>query len=420
MSPFARFRENLLQAWVSLGDHRLRTVLSILGITIGIAAVMAVSTVSKGGNHVVYSELETFGLNSVWVYRQWDDDSPLRQVRPGSGIDNADLAAIQRQASRLGVLRVSPIVRGDQRRPSLRHAGRYAAAEVIGVNRDYLGVVNDSVASGRSFTANDMKEKLQVAIIGPDVARKLYGNALAQQAQSTWPTLVMGHRRFQVIGVLAPKSRDFLASIGSAGGQNANDRVLIPHTTMQKIKGNSSISHLHIEVADFDNAQRSAEALANLLYSRHGGNYEYEFDTMATHIATTDRILGGVAIVGIVAASISLLVGGMGILNMMSTAVLERTREIGIRKAVGASESDIQRQFLLEAVLISLIGGMLGLLIGVAASVVLAKITGFPLIPSIITIAGALVVSIVVGVMAGFLPARRAARLHPVEALRSD
>lgn len=420
MSPFARFRENLFQAWVSLGDHRLRTVLSVLGITIGIAAVMAVSTVSKGGNYVVYSELETFGLNSVWVYRNWNDDSPLRRARSGSGVNNADLQAIQRQKKRLGVLRVSPIVRGQDRRPTVRRGGRYAGVSFIGVNREYLDVVNDTVASGRSFTPNDLAEKSQVAIIGPEVAEKLYGSTLIGSGINTWPPLIMGHRRFRVIGVLAPKSRDFLASIGSEGGQNANDRVLVPHTTLQKINGNDAISHLHIEVTDFDNANRTARAVADLLYSRHRGNYDYEFDTMATHIATTDRILGGVAIVGIVAASISLLVGGMGILNMMSTAVLERTREIGIRKAVGASETDIQRQFLLEAVLISFIGGILGLLIGVLASVILAKVTGFPLTPSLVTIVGALVVSIVVGILAGFLPARRAARLHPVEALRSE
>lgn len=418
MSPLKRFSENLFQALVSLGDHRLRTALSILGITIGIAAVMAVSTVSKGGNYVVYSELATFGLNSVWIYRDYRNDSPHRNSRAGSGIDNRDLAAIQKQAARLGVSRVSPIVRGADRRPAVRSGGQYASASVIGVNGDYLGIVNDQVASGREFNANDLENKKQVAIIGPEIAERLFGMSnLATRETPT--TMVIGSHRFHVIGILSPKSRDFLASIGSEGGQNANDRILVPYTAMQKLNGESSISHLQVEAAEFEQANDTARALQNLLVSRHSGNFAYSYETMATHIATTDRILGGVAIVGIVAASISLLVGGMGILNMMSTAVLERTREIGIRKAVGASEADIQHQFLLEAVLISVIGGLLGLLIGVLASFVLARVTGFPLIPSFITIAGALAVSIVVGILAGFLPARRAARLHPVEALRS-
>ncbi len=418
MSPLKRFTENLLQALVSLGDHRLRTSLSILGITIGIAAVMAVSTVSKGGNYIVYSELATFGLNSIWIYRDYRNDSPHRRSRAGSGIDNRDLAAIQGQAVRLGVSRVSPIVRGADRRPTIRKGGKFASASVIGVDSDYLDIVNDSVASGRKFNSNDLETRKQVAVVGPEIAQKLFGTLnLAVRESDT--TVVIGSHRFHVIGILAPKSRDFLASIGSEGGQNANDRILIPYSTMQKINGESSISHLQVEAAEFEKANATAKALQNLLVSRHSGNFAYSYETMATHIATTDRILGGVAIVGIVAASISLLVGGMGILNMMSTAVLERTREIGIRKAVGASESDIQHQFLLEAVLISVIGGLLGLLIGVLASYLLARITGFPLIPSLVTISGALLVSIVVGILAGFLPARRAAKLHPVEALRS-
>ena len=418
MSTLKRFTENLFQAFVSLGDHRLRTVLSILGITIGIAAVMAVSTVSKGGNYVVYSELATFGLNSVWVYRDYRNDSPHRSSRAGSGIDNRDLAAIQSQAARLGVNRVSPIVRGTDHRLRVRNAGQFAAASVIGVNGDYLDIVNDQVVSGRGFNNDDMENRKQVAIIGPDIAEKLFGTTSLDSSESN-TTMVIGSHRFHVIGILAPKSRDFLASIGSEGGQNANDRLLIPYTAMQKLNGESSISHLQVEAAEFEQANDTARALQNLLVTRHSGNFAYSYETMATHIATTDRILGGVAIVGIVAASISLLVGGMGILNMMSTAVLERTREIGIRKAVGASESDIKHQFLLEAVLISVIGGLLGLLIGVLASFILARITGFPLIPSLITIGGALVVSIVVGILAGYLPARRAAKLHPVEALRS-
>jgi len=180
------------------------------------------------------------------------------------------------------------------------------------------------------------------------------------------------------------------------------------------------VGNFQIEVSNFDNAEQTAIAVKELLTKRHRGRYSYAYDTMAGYIKTSDRILGGVAIVGIVAASISLLVGGMGILNMMSTSVLERTREIGIRKSVGASEADIQRQFLLEAVMISLIGGALGLAIGYISSVVLARITQFPLIPSPMVLVGALLVSIVVGIAAGYLPARRAARMHAVDALRTD
>ena len=405
-----------MQAITALSDHRLRTALSILGITIGIAAVMAVSTVSKGGNYIVYSELETFGLNSVWVYRNWRDESPNANVRPGSGIDTDDYQAIVGNRERLGVNRISPLVDAERGSGRVRNKSRYARASVVGVSASYTDIVNDTLASGRGFFEHDITERRHVAILAPEVANRLFTNGTKPIGQ----TIRYQNRRFQVVGVLQAKSRDFLASIGSDGGQNANDRVLIPFTTMQRINGNNAIGHFQIEVADFDRAAQTAQSVTSLLEQRHRGQFRYQYETMASYISTTNRILGGVAVVGIVAASISLLVGGMGILNMMSTAVLERTREIGIRRAIGASSDNIRNQFLLEAVLISVIGGLLGLLFGVVISIILATVTGFPLIPSPVTITGALVVSIIVGILSGYLPARRAAKLHPVEALRSQ
>lgn len=408
--------ETIGQAWLALRDHRLRTILCILGITIGVASVMAVSTISKGGNHVVYSELETFGLNSVWVYRDYNDESPLRRQRSGSGIDNDDYEAVRDQSEELGIRHVSPVLRPSNWRPQAKVGNRYSGAAVLGVNESYPSMVNDELEAGRLFNSNDIKRKQAVAIIGPDIVEKLYGTT----AKAMGSQFLMLGRRFQVIGVLEAKSRDFLASIGSEGGQNANDRMLLPYTTLQKINNSKSIDNFQIEVAEFDEAENTAIAVKQLLTQRNRDHYVYAYDTMAGYIKTSDRILGGVAIVGIVAASISLLVGGMGILNMMSTSVLERTREIGIRKSVGASEADIQRQFLLEAVMISLIGGALGLAIGYISSVVLARITEFPLIPSPVTLVGALLVSIIVGIAAGFFPARRAAKMQAVDALRTD
>ena len=408
--------ETIQQAWLALRDHRLRTLLCILGITIGVASVMAVSTISKGGNHVVYSELETFGLNSVWVYRDYRADSPLKRQRDGSGIDNDDYKALRDRAPSLGIAKVSPVVWPNNWRSRLKFGNRYSESTLIGVNEQYASMVNDELAVGRMFNSNDINRKQPVAIITPDIVEKLYGsneNAIGKQ-------FLLRDRRFQVIGVLASKSRDFLASIGSEGGQNANDRVLMPYTVLQSLNNEKSIANFQIEVIEFDDAERSGAAVQQVLTQRHRNRFSYKYDTMAGYIKTSDRILGGVAIVGIVAASISLLVGGMGILNMMSTSVLERTREIGIRKSVGASEADIQRQFLLEAVMISLIGGALGLAIGYISSVVLARITEFPLIPSPMVLVGALLVSIAVGIAAGYLPARRAAKMHAVDALRTD
>ncbi len=401
---------------MALGDHRLRTFLSILGITIGIAAVIAVNTISKGGNYIVYSEMETFGLNSVWVYRDWRNDSPHRQSRVGSGINNRDYDAIKASASALHIRHATPIVRLDNRENTAKRGGRYANASILGVGEHYTNIVNDTVIQGRGINSNDIRRRFPVALIAPEIVNKLFPESASVIGQF----IRIGDKRFIVIGLLAKKSRDFLSSIGSAGGQNANDRIVVPYTVLQRFNGNREIGNLQLEADSFERAASVAHSVKQLLTQRHRDVYAYESETMASYIATTNRILGGVAIVGIVAASISLLVGGMGIMNMMGTAVLERTREIGIRKAIGASEGDILWQFLAEAVLISIAGGVLGLVIGGLASVVLAKATGFPLLPSVEGIVWALVVSITVGVLSGYLPARRAARMRPVEALRNE
>ena len=408
-----RFLDSLQQAMDALFDHKLRTALSVLGITIGIAAVMAVSTISKGGNYVIYSELETFGLNSVWVYRDWHTENSGRSQRQGSGIVTNDFKSLQKEREVLRIRNMTPII---SNRWQASQARRSRDAHVLGVGRDYPAIVNDELMNGRLFTSIDIQERRPVALLAPTIVERV----LDASQDPVGQTIRIKGRRFLVIGVLATKSRDFLSSIGSSGGQNANDRVLIPYTTLQAMTGTKEIDNLNLEVERFDEAETVAVRVSQRLKQRHPDGFEYSTETMASYIATTNRILGGVAVIGIVAASISLLVGGMGIMNMMGTSVLERTREIGVRKAIGATERDILLQFLLEAGLISVTGGLLGLLIGGLASVALALATGFPVMPSVVSIVGALVVSIVVGILSGYLPARRAAKMKPVDALNTQ
>lgn len=399
----------------ALFEHRLRTVLSILGITIGIAAVMAVSAISAGGNRLVFSELETFGLNSVWIYRDWDADALYETRRDGSGISAADLDAIERDRARLGLRRVTPVVTRDDSDWRIRHADTAAVGDPLGVGHEYHAIVNDVIAAGRGLMRVDVERGHAVVVLGPDVATRLFGRV----EFAIGKTVRLRDRRLQVVGVLASKSRDFLASIGSEGGQNADDRIVLPYTVMERMIVASEIDFLQLEATSFDTAETSAAMLKALLTERHRGDYAYETETMATHAATAGRIVNGVTAIGIVAASISLIVGGMGIMNIMSTAVLERTREIGLRKAIGATEGDIRLQFLTEAALISLVGGVFGLAIGSLAAVGLGEITGIPIVPTPLAIGIALVVSVGVGLLSGLLPATRAARLPPVEALRT-
>jgi len=410
-----RWFSNVAQAVQAVNVHRRRAALSVLGITIGIAAVMAVGTISRGGNHLIYRELETFGLNSVWLYRNWNTQDVSLREKPGTGIDNADFVSISKDRKDLGIRHITPIVSPDRDWVS-KQGSREARAQILGVGRDYTTIANDTLTTGRLFNQNDIDNRLAVVLLAPQAASILIEPGTDPIGQRIY----IDSKRFLVIGLVAEKSRDFLASIGSAGGQNANDRILMPFTTMQRMLGDKEIRNLQLEVEEFDQAARVAESARQKLLANHPNGFDYQAETMASYIQTTNRILNGVSIIGIVSASISLLVGGMGIMNVMGTAVLERTREIGVRKAIGAREKDIMSQFLMEAGLISAIGGLLGLLVGTVASIVLAKITSFPLIPSPRQVVLALLISIMVGLMSGYLPARRAARMKPVQALRSE
>ena len=412
MMGIRSFIDRITQALIALHDNRLRSFLSVLGIAIGIAAVMAVGTISKGGNHLVYVELETFGLNSLWIYRDREEKDPHRRARKGSGIDEEDYRALIDCCSAISHL--SPMV-NPQEKLIIQTTNQYSNASVEGVGADFLEMNNDTLIRGRPFRSKEITTPRAVAILGPTAASDLFGNN-----NPIGKEIRIGVRKYTVIGELKGKSRDFLASIGSIGGQDANNRILLPYAAVQQINGNKRVSYFQAEAVAQGDAEKGAQQLIAQLKHRNGKNFKYRSETMASYLSTTDRILGGVSVIGIVAASISLLVGGMGIMNIMSTSVLERTREIGLRKALGARRHDILWQFLLEAAIISSIGGIIGLILGGGASVIIAHITDFPLTPSPLAIIIALLVSVVVGVLSGYLPARRAASLHPVEALRYE
>ncbi len=404
-----------LESLLALRDNRLRTILSILGITVGIAAVMTVGTVSKGGHFIIFSELETFGLKSVWVFRDQADKDPHRAVRAGTGIENGDYAAI-RAAGCPAIRLLSPVVFARRDKMLIRYGNKYANGQINGVGADYLAINNDTLLYGRSFREEDITRNRQVTIIGAEVQSDLFGPLTNPVGRD----IRIGERKFTVIGVLAAKSRDFLASIGSSGGQNANNRLIIPYTVFQQMTGFKDINFLQAEATSLPEADTAVSQMARILKRRHGDRFNYKGETMAQYIRTTENILKWVTLIGVVAASVSLFVGGMGIMNIMSTSVLERTREIGLRKALGASRREILLQFLLEAILISFIGGILGLVLGVAVGYAVAFFSRIPLEPSWPMVLVSMAVSIGVGLLSGYYPAHHAANLKPVEAFRFE
>lgn len=407
------FQDVLLQAISSLKENKLRTILSVLGIMIGICAVTVVGTVSQGVKKYVYQELETYGLETLWIYRKWEDDNPFRSIREGSGIDNDDLKFMQSCCEY--VKQVTPVVYSNEDGVPMRSKGQFTKTNLEGVGIHYLDINNDRLVLGRNIRPEDIQHRKPVAIIGTKIRDELFGahsNPIKQ-------ILRWGDVRLTVIGVLKFKDRTILAQLGT-DNYDVNQRVLIPYTLYQQQFGSKDIHTLQAEALNTSVTKKALDELSEFLKRRHNYHYEYVTESMDGWISTAEDLLRKISFIGLAAALISLLVGGMGIMNIMSTSVVERTREIGIRKALGAYRRDILLQFLMEATVISIVGGVLGMVLGIFAGFGISYISGYDLGISWSTAILAVLVSIAVGMISGYYPAHRAASLKPVDALRYE
>lgn len=413
---FLRYgRDSLEQALFALRENRLRTFLSVLGVAVGVAAVITVSTVSKSGREYVFNQLETFGLNNIWIWRNVQVDSPFRVVPQGSGITSEDLDAIVTSRCCPAIARFSPRVYFEPRDIWVRTGAAYARTPVEGVNDAFLDMDRSLIAFGRGLRKDDMRDRKPVAVIGSSTRDRFFG----PHSNPIGESLRIGDLRFTIVGVLQPKDRSFLMKIGAVNWDD-NDRIFVPYTVYQQMLGSKDVHTLAAQALDVASVPAATQQLLIFLDRRHNSRFRYVDDNMLRWVENANSYLRVISLIGVLGAAVSLLVGGIGIMNIMSTSVLERTREIGIRKAIGARDKDILTQFLLESAFISGLGGIIGLIIGAAMSYALALWTGFPLLPSPVMVFLAIVVSMGVGIASGYYPARSAAQLRPVEALRYE
>lgn len=409
------YKDVFEQALFSLSDNKLRSILSILGIAVGIGAVMAVGSVTEGFRDYVYQELESYGIRTIWVYRDPDETKDQnRAVRQGSGISNEDYAYFRQGNTCCPALkRVTPQLYWADQKP-VRVGGENHLLNLEGVGVEYLDINNDRLEYGRNLTNNDINRRNPVAILGTVAAVEMYG-----QSNPMGKSFRYFDQKYTVVGVLKAKSRDIIEQV-NADSYDPNKRILIPFTNLQAIFGSKDVHTLLGEAYSLEGTVDAMEQVKTALERRHSGRFNYKTENMQGWIDNADNYINKGRMTGLSIAALALFVGGMGIMNIMSTSVIERTREIGIRKALGAQYEDIRFQFLMEATAVSTIGGVIGLVIGIVATYIIGFTSGYGFQPSWTVGLIAILVSTIVGLMSGFFPSRHAARLNPVEALRHE
>ena len=397
-------RDFLWLAWGSIAAHRLRSALTILGIVIGIASVILLTSLGEGTRLAILSEFTQFGTNLMAVRRGRIQTTGV----PGAlGATVRKLTIEDAEALRRveGVEDVVPIATGTAR---VEAGERGRGVVVYGVTSEVPRVWRFEVGQGRFLPSGDPRRGAPLAVLGPTLKRELFGqaNALGEHVR-------IGGRRFLVIGVMAPKGQ-FL-------GLDIDDSAYVPVASAQSLFNVDELQGIDILFSVGVPAAAVKKRVRRALILRHEGQEDFTVFTQTEMLDVLNRVLGVVTLAVGGIGAISLLVGAIGILTMMWISVGERTAEIGLARAIGASRAQVVRLFLVEAALLSLAGGTVGVLAGIGAGWLLRlAVPALPLRTAPEFIAAALAVSLAVGLSAGVLPARRAAALDPVEALRAD
>ena len=395
----------LLLAWRAIRRNLMRSSLTVLGIVIGVSAVITMVTLGNGATQSVRNQIAGMGSNLLMVL-------PGQGFGPGSG-DAPRFRVADAEALRAQVSLAQAVAPTATRRTTAVYGARNWMTSVTGTTNEYFTAGNWSLAAGRTFTDAEVRAGAAVCVIGESVRQNLYGNQNPVDAQ-----VRVGQFSCAVIGLLRPKGQ-------SAMGSDQDDIIVMPLRTVQRrLTGNQNVASILVSVRDsasIDSARGQVTAI--MRERRHIGDREDDnfrvLDTrqLAETLTGTTRIL--TSLLGAVAA-VSLLVGGIGIMNIMLVSVTERTREIGIRLAIGALERDVLLQFLIEAVVLASLGGVVGIALATAASITLAGAMQVPYLFDPVINVVAFLFSAAIGVVFGFFPARRAAQLDPIEALRHE
>jgi putative ABC transport system permease protein len=387
----------------------MRSVLTALGIIIGVGAVIAMVGIGNGAKAQVEAQIASLGRNVILIFSGSTTSSGIRTGWGSAGtLKIEDAEAIRREVP--GVIGVSEEVVSTTQ---VAAGNQNWFTRIYGESPDYFDLRQWPLADGAPFTAQDVRSANKVCVIGRTTATQIYGNE-----NPIGQILRIKEVPFTIVGVLTPKGL-------STQGVDQDDIVIMPYTSaMKRVLGGTTLRNINVQIGDAEQVEAAQQQIISLLRQRHnirpGRDDDFTVRTqqeIAEAATATSRVM--TVLLGAI-AGVSLVVGGIGIMNIMLVSVTERTREIGVRMAVGAHSSDILTQFLIEAVTLSSVGGVIGIICGIGASKILSVYAQWPTLISLGSIAVAFLFSAAVGVFFGFYPARKAAALDPIEALRYE
>ena len=410
-----KIKNTLLEAIDELARHKLRTLLTLLGMIFGVGAVNAMLNIGSGAEQEALRLIDTMGVRNLIVQSREYDEEELKEIRKHStGLSLRDLEAVNVTL---------PFVEKSSAEKKVKTYSVYTnqgetKSNVLGVTTDYFDLSNLTAASGRLLNADDDNQFSQVAVLGAVAARKLF-----PQGEAVGQKLKVNHLWLTVVGVLTAPNISKKEFQGVKLGGEA-DSIFLPLNTVAKRlnieKLGAEIDSFRVRVAKDTDQVQAAKAITHLIKKRHGEQDDFDILIPSALLAQHKQTQKIFNIVMAAVAGISLLVGGIGIMNIMLATILERTKEIGLYRAVGATRRDIMQQFLMESFVISLLGGVLGIVFGLILSEGIALYSGWPVIWSFTAIVSSILICMLIGIMFGIYPAKKASRLDPIDALHAD